>query len=172
MSEEQDVISGVPQGTVLAAILFVIMISDIDINVAESIVRSFADDTRNSAKIRTVEDQRRMQQDLNVIYKWAEENMMEFNEKKFEWMSCGNTQGVDRIPYKTPSGEDIQYKKKVKDLGVVTSDNLSFREHINSIVTACKIKQGIILGSFHERGDHFHPYVLRFSLNSHQCYIS
>merc|ERR1712243_402715 len=62
MSEEQDVISGVPQGTVLAAILFVIMISDIDINVVESIVRSFADDTRNSAKIRTVEDQRRMQQ--------------------------------------------------------------------------------------------------------------
>ena len=151
MSEEQDVISGVPQGTVLAAILFVIMISDIDKNVAESIVRSFADDTRNSAKIRTDDDQRRMQQDLNVIYKWAEDNMMEFNEKKFEWMSCGNTQGVDRSPYKTPSGEDIQYKKKVKDLGVVTSDNLSFREHINSIVTACKIKQGIILRKFRTR---------------------
>ncbi len=51
----------------------------------------------------------------------------------------GNTHGIDISPYKTPSGDDIQYKKKVKDLGVVTSDNLSFREHINSIVTACKI---------------------------------
>ena len=50
MSEEQDVIIGVPQGTVLAAILFVIMILDIDKDVAKSIVRSFADDTRNSAK--------------------------------------------------------------------------------------------------------------------------
>ena len=46
MSEEEDVISGVPQVTVLAAILFVIMISDIDENVKNSIVRSFVDDTR------------------------------------------------------------------------------------------------------------------------------
>merc|ERR1711955_59985 len=77
--------------------------------------------------------------------------MMEFNEKKFEWMFCGNTHGIDISPYKTPSGDDIQYKKKVKDLGVVTSDNLSFREHINSIVTVCKIKQGIILRKFRTR---------------------
>merc|ERR1712002_733436 len=44
MSEEENVIPGVPQGTVLAAVLFV-MISDIDENVKKSIVRSFADDT-------------------------------------------------------------------------------------------------------------------------------
>ena len=81
MWEEKDVSSEVPQGTVLAAILFVIMILDIDKDVAESIVRSFADDTRNSAKIRTDDDQRKMQQDLNVIYKWAEDNMMEFEEE-------------------------------------------------------------------------------------------
>ena len=47
MSEEQNVISGVPQDTVLAAILLVIRISDIDKDV---VVRSFVDDTRNSAK--------------------------------------------------------------------------------------------------------------------------
>ena len=94
---------------------------------------------------------RNMLQDLNVIYKWAEDNMMKFNKKKFEQMSWGDTNGIDISPYKTPSGEDIQYKKKVKDLGVVTSDNISFREHINSIVTACKIKQGIIHKKFRTR---------------------
>ena len=52
MSEEEDVTSGVPQGTVLAAILFIIMISDIDEKVKESIVRCFADDTRNSKIIK------------------------------------------------------------------------------------------------------------------------
>ena len=52
MSEEQEVISGVPQGTVLASIFFIIMISDIDENLKNSIVRLFADDTRVSAKIR------------------------------------------------------------------------------------------------------------------------
>ena len=56
MSEEEDVISGVPQGTVLAAILFVIMISDIDENAKRSIVRSFADDTRTSKTINNSND--------------------------------------------------------------------------------------------------------------------
>ena len=56
MSREEDVISGVPQGTVLAAILFVIMISDIDENVKKCIVRSFADDTRINKKISSDKD--------------------------------------------------------------------------------------------------------------------
>ena len=80
MSDEQEVISGVPQGTVLASIFFIIMISDIDENLKYSIVRLFADDTRVSAKIRTKEDEELLQQDLNNVYRWADENLMEFNE--------------------------------------------------------------------------------------------
>ncbi len=58
MSDEHEVISGVPQaqGTVLAFILFIIMISDIDDNLRNRINRLFADDTKVSAKIRTFDD--------------------------------------------------------------------------------------------------------------------
>ena len=45
MSDEAEVLSGVPQGTVLAALFFVIMISNIDENIKKTIARSFADDT-------------------------------------------------------------------------------------------------------------------------------
>ena len=148
MSEEQDVLSGVPQGTVLAAILFIIMISDIDKEVRRSVIRCFADDTRNSLKIRTEEDKKDMQRDLDMIYRWAEENKMEFNENKFEQMTCGRTIGIDIESYKTPSGNEIPHKNKVKDLGVVTSEDLQFRGHIDSVITSCKIKQGIILRKF------------------------
>ena len=55
MSDEQEVIFGIPQGTVLASILFIIMISDIDEDLKSSISRLFADDTILSAKIRTCE---------------------------------------------------------------------------------------------------------------------
>ena len=79
MSREEDVISGVPQGTVLAAILFVIMISDIDEDVKMCILRCFADDTRVNKKIKTNEDKELMQKDLDAVYRWAEKNKMKFN---------------------------------------------------------------------------------------------
>jgi len=120
----------VPQGAVLTAIL----ISDIDEDIKRCIVRCFADDTRINMKVKTEEDKNIMQEDLKKIYKWAENNIMKFNENKFEQMTCGETKGVDIEPYKTSIGTEIENKHKIKDLGVITSKNLQFREHIDSVV--------------------------------------
>ena len=79
MSEKHDVLSGVPQGTVLASLFFIIMIADIDQNLENSISRLFADDTKVSAKIRSQEDSNNLQQDLDKIYAWADDNLMRFN---------------------------------------------------------------------------------------------
>ena len=76
---------------------------------------------------------------------------MKFNVKKFKQMIRGNSKGVDVEPYATPTGTLIENKKIVKDLGVVTSEDLRFREHIDSVVLACKIKQGNILRNFSTR---------------------
>ena len=94
MSEEHKVISGVPQGTFLASILFIIIISDIDENLRNSISRLFADDTKVSAKIRTFEDTELLQQDLNDIYKWVDENLMDLNENQICKMSHGAKKNV------------------------------------------------------------------------------
>ncbi|CAL4216515.1 unnamed protein product, partial [Meganyctiphanes norvegica] len=131
MSEEENVMSGVPQGTVLAAILYVIMISDIDENVKACIVRSFADDTRVSKKISSEEDKETMQEDLDYIYKWASENLMKFNTNKFEQMAHGNTESIELEPYKSPSGDEIQIKNTAKYLGVLATNDLLFKDHIN-----------------------------------------
>ena len=151
MSEIQEVLSGVPQGTVLAAVLFIMMIADIDENIKSSIVLCFADDTRASLKIKSDEDKHALQADLECIYKWANENAMKFNENKFEPMSHGVTAGVEVQSYKTPSENNIKPSSRVKDLGVVTSDDLLFREHIDSIVTSSKIMQGMLLRTFATR---------------------
>ena len=70
-----------------------------------------------------------MQRDLENIYEWAERNKMVFNEDKFEQMSFGITNNAPITQYKTPSGEEIQSKDKIKDLGVIVSYNLNFNEH-------------------------------------------
>ena len=61
-------LSGVPQGTVLASLFSIIMISDIDDNILGSIVQLFADDTKVSAKIRNEGDTEILQHDLDEIF--------------------------------------------------------------------------------------------------------
>ena len=84
----------------------------------KGIVRSFADDTRVNKMINNPDDIEEMQRDLENIYEWAERNKMVFNKGKFEQMSFGNTNNAPIIQYKTPSGEEIQSKDNIKDLGV------------------------------------------------------
>ena len=102
-----------PQETVLASIFFIIMISDIDENLRNSIIRLFADDTKVSAKIRTEEDIEMLQQDLDNVYRSADENLMEFSESKFEKMSHGESGGIKDGVYKTKSGREINSKKTI-----------------------------------------------------------
>merc|ERR1711887_9187 len=74
-----------------------------------------------------------------------------FNVRKFEQMMLGKIKDMEVEAYKMPSGEVVKIKNKVKDLGVITSADLKFREHINEVITSCKIKQGNILRNFSTR---------------------
>ena len=61
ISEKHDVLSGVPKGTVLASLLFIIMIADIDQNLEKSNGRLFADDTKVSTRMKSYEDTENLQ---------------------------------------------------------------------------------------------------------------
>merc|ERR1712029_782260 len=115
------------------------MISDIDENQKNGIVRLFADDTRVSAKIRSKEVMELLQRDLDAIYSWADDNLMEFNENKFEKLNHGKTEDVGEGIYKTRSGKEIKSKKTVKDLGIWTGEDASFEEHIEYLFQSGKV---------------------------------
>ena len=61
-------LSGVPQGTVLGPLLFLIMISDIDKDVSVSKLVSFPDNTRLYSSVGDVADYDNLQLDLNAVY--------------------------------------------------------------------------------------------------------
>ena len=76
ISADSPVLSGVPQGTVLMSLLFLIMIADINKGVSESNLISFAYDTRIYTKIHDISDCNLLQQDINHIYDWESTNTM------------------------------------------------------------------------------------------------
>ena len=73
----------------MGPLLFLILIGDIDAEVVEAIIKSFADDTRAMKGIRTEDDVATLQRELQKIYKWSADNNMGLNDKKFEGMRFG-----------------------------------------------------------------------------------
>ena len=80
-SQETEVLSGVPQGTVLGPLLFLVHINDLPDSVQSS-VRLFADDCLLYRQIRSNQDQEILQNDLKNLIIWANNWGMRFNAKK------------------------------------------------------------------------------------------
>ena len=151
LSREERVISGVPQGSVLGPILFLVMMHDINENIFYATIGSFADDTRLWKLITANSDIDNLQNDLQIIYEWADNNNMLFNGKKFEGISFGKNDHDNYQKYKTPETSEIDRKHHVKDLGIIVSDDLKFNNHINSIVQRGLRMCGWILRTFKTR---------------------
>ena len=93
-SSEAQVRSCVPQGSALGPLLFLVHISDINYEIADSTVSCFADDTRILLEIKDEEDTQMLQNDLHTLYKWADTNNMKFNANKFELLRYGKEQEI------------------------------------------------------------------------------
>ena len=151
-SSSRNVVSGVPQGSVLGPLLFLILLGDIDNRVSHASVSSFADDTRILAPIMSNEDVDSLQADLDVIYEWSVENNAQFNDDKFECVRYGyNEQIKSSTRYSSISGTNIKVKSNVRDLGVTVSNTAVFTEHISKTATTTSLKCGWILRTFRSR---------------------
>ena len=153
VSSLSPVISGVPQGTVLGPVLFLIHIRDIATGLsAQTTASSFADDTRVQRGIRSDQDCSDLQADLQVIYDWASRVNMHFNGDKFEclrfWSGSGATPAYQ---YKGPDNSEIEVKTNLKDLGVQLSSDLSFKLQVEKTVAASSKLVGWSLRSFRRR---------------------
>ena len=116
--------SGVPQGSVLGPILFLIYINDLDDSITSNVLK-FVDDTKLFRKVNTDGDKQHLQNDLDRLVKWSEKWQMLFNFGKCKCLHTGH--GNLNVNYKmgdTVLGTTV----KERDLGVTISADMKVSE--------------------------------------------
>ena len=143
-SEYRLITHGVPQGSVLGPLLFIIFVNDPPNSVSKSTVDIYADDTTFSTSA-LVSDlpaiQQRLQEDINKITDWTSDNKMVLNASKTKSLLVTGKQLEKKAPDTSLklscNGSETEQITSQKLLGVKLDDHLSFTEHIDDI---CKNK--------------------------------
>jgi hypothetical protein len=142
-SRWENVISGVPQGSILGPILFLLYVNDIP-SIVSSTAKMFADDTKLYCPIHDVGDCRTLQADLNKLTEWSKTWLLKFNETK-----CVVLRIKQSLEYAySLNGFPLQEVLQQKDLGVIISNNLLPHNHIHSIVKKSNQRIGLIRRCF------------------------
>ena len=118
-SDWEEVLSGIPQGSILGPLLFIIFINDLESGIKNSILK-FADDTKLFGGAGTREEIEQLRMDLLELYVWSEKWQMKFNIEKCKVMHIGvnNREAGYEI-----AGRKLEKVSEEKDLGVIVSKN-------------------------------------------------
>ncbi len=141
-SSSVPVSSGVPQGTVLGPILFLIYINDLgqDINCQ---IRLFADDCILYKEIKSLEDTKTLQENLDTLTRWEDRWQMSFNVKKCHILTISRKRQNIVARYSL-RGSQLDRVDSATYLGVEISNTLSWDLHIKKVTSKANRVLGML----------------------------
>ena len=152
--------SGVPQGSVLGPLLFVLFINDISNSVSPGTnICLFADDTKIWRRMNSEEDCAILQNDIDNLYNWCIYNQMRFNPSKCKVVSINsksshcNLEHLSLLPlsrFNYTLGDNIlDYEANERDLGVIINYSFTWDEHHNKVINKSSQMLGLTKRTCH-----------------------
>lgn len=144
-----DVLSGIPQGSILGPILFIIFVNDLP-EVVGNVCKLFADDCKLYKNIKCKTDQIELQEDIDRLCNWSEKWLLKFNVTKCKSVSYGNMKLPHQYTLLDDNGQrqNLTIDQSEKDLGIQFTRTLSFDDHINNLVNKVNKITGLIRRTF------------------------
>ena len=161
-SSKRRVLSGVPQGSVLGPLLFVLYINDLP-EVVRSILYLFADDTKLLKRIKSKQDSLDLQSNVEALDRWTTRWILRFHPGKCHVLTLGKFDNIKHAHSYKLGNKVLDHVFSEKDLGVIFDSDLSFEEHIFNQVKKANSMVGLIKRSFfHLTPDLFRQLYITF----------
>ena len=153
-SSWMEVLSGIPQGSVLGPLLFVLYINDLPDGLVSEVFM-FADDTKVYREIKDDTDRETLQLDIDALQEWSNRWLLIFHPQKCKVMTVTRYTEPEQRSYtmkKTVNGIDedhiVDRVKMEKDLGLAVDTRRTFEKHISDKVNKANQMMGLVRRSF------------------------
>ena len=143
------VLSGVPQGSILGPILFVLFINDMHSVISPGTdIALYADDTKIWREIVLDQDQIFLQKDIDNLYQWSDVNKMNFHPDKCKVVAVTNKRLTYELPFYEHfyclNGVILDYVDTETDLGVLINGKLNWNAQCFALARKANQRLGFV----------------------------
>ena len=143
-SFQYEITSGVPQGSNLGPLLFLIFINDLPSTVTNCEILLYADDVKIFKTIKSADDALVLQSCFNQIVDWSASNKLAINCQKCKVVSYSRKKTKFHFDY-LMNNVPLERCEKIKDLGIYFDSQFNFNYHVQQILSSSSSSLGFIM---------------------------